>query len=346
MNAPARTLLALGRFRREQRLALSSAAGAAAYDVEFHESGREASRWLDSNAPQVVALDDDPGSRGLCLEARAQARFAHTPMISLISELDDLSFAEVFSWGGDDAILARDGQALVARLRALPTAPLPPPHDVRGLALVVEPDRVRRIVLGRVLRNAGFGVGFAGTAEDALERLSERPHALVVANAEVGASPESMLAAARAAGQDATWIAICAPRDLRAVRGVVESFGNAAVTDGFAPPENVVFLANELSRGGASDKRVSRRLLFGTTVLFRGAGREADACGYLYNVSEGGLYVRTLAPPEDDVVWLELLPPRSDRRVRLEGRVVWRRRFGPSEGATVPPGFGVALHDG
>jgi hypothetical protein len=31
--------------------------------------------------------------------------------------------------------------------------------------------------------------------------------------------------------------------------------------------------------------------------------------------------------------------------VRLEGRVVWRRKFGPSSAATVPPGFGVALSD-
>jgi hypothetical protein len=106
-----------------------------------------------------------------------------------------------------------------------------------------------------------------------------------------------------------------------------------------------VFLANELERGGAGDKRASRRLLYGTTVSFRGAGRDADEHGFSYNLSLGGLYVRTLAPPEDDLVWLEIRPPRSERRVRLEGRVVWRRKFGPSEGATVPPGFGVALTD-
>jgi hypothetical protein len=44
-------------------------------------------------------------------------------------------------------------------------------------------------------------------------------------------------------------------------------------------------------------------------------------------------------------VWLELRPPRSDRWVRLEGEVVWRRPFGPAGNATVPPGFGVKLAD-
>jgi hypothetical protein len=32
--------------------------------------------------------------------------------------------------------------------------------------------------------------------------------------------------------------------------------------------------------------------------------------------------------------------------VRLEGKVVWRRRFGPIESATVPPGFGLQITDG
>jgi hypothetical protein len=38
-------------------------------------------------------------------------------------------------------------------------------------------------------------------------------------------------------------------------------------------------------------------------------------------------------------------PPRSERLVHLEARVVWRRPFGRVENATVPPGFGVQLLD-
>jgi Tfp pilus assembly protein PilZ len=86
--------------------------------------------------------------------------------------------------------------------------------------------------------------------------------------------------------------------------------------------------------------------LYGTKVAFRGEGRDVDDFGFSYNVSEGGLYVRTLAPPTEDQVWVELRPPRADRRVRLEGQVVWRRGFGPSGNATVPPGFGVRITDG
>ena len=44
--------------------------------------------------------------------------------------------------------------------------------------------------------------------------------------------------------------------------------------------------------------------------------------------------------------WLEIAPPRSDRRVRLEGKVVWTRGFGPNDVATIPPGFGVQVTGG
>ena len=107
-------------------------------------------------------------------------------------------------------------------------------------------------------------------------------------------------------------------------------------------PSNILFTANEALRGSMAEKRASARLLYGATVAFRVAGRESDEHGYAYNISADGLYVRTLAPlmPGDDA-WIELRPPRTDRRVRLEAKVVWQRLFGPVHGATVPPGFDV-----
>jgi DNA-binding response OmpR family regulator len=346
MAPPAeRPLLVLGSYGREDRARLTAAAAQAAFAADFIDNAREASHWLDSHEPHAVVIDDGDTAKGVCLEARAQAKHAQVPMLSLNSGIDDLSFADAFSWGGDDAVERKNTQALVSRLRALPMTLPGPPRNGRGVALIVDSDRTRRIVLGRVLRNAGYSIEFAVSDADAIVRAKDTSPKLVVASSDVGESPAALLASARDAGATATWIVTCPPKDIGAARGAVEALGNATVTDGFAPAENVVFLANELERGGANDKRASRRLLYGTAVAFRGAGRDMDDCGYSYNVSLGGLYVRTLSPPEDDIVWVELRPPRSERRVRLEGRVVWRRKFGSSEGATVPPGFGVAMSD-
>jgi DNA-binding response OmpR family regulator len=340
-----RQLLALGKFEQKARSALAAAAAEAAFAPEFVEAARDGARWLDENTPDAVLLDDSSATRNLCLEARAQSRHAQVPMLSLHHGLDDLSFAEAFSWGGDDAVDIEHPHGVLTRLRALPPNPPGPPKNGRGTALIVDGDRSRRIVLARVLRNAGYSVEFAISDDDALAHVREHAPTLVVAGSKVSPSPSALLASVRAEGSIATWIVTCPPRELSEERAAIESFGNATATDGFAPAENVVFLANEIQRGGANDKRASRRLLYGTMVAFRSAGRDEDDHGFSYNVSLGGLYVRTLAPPEDDIVWLELQPPRGGRRVRLEGKVVWRRKFGPSEGATVPPGFGIALTD-
>jgi hypothetical protein len=129
------------------------------------------------------------------------------------------------------------------------------------------------------------------------------------------------------------------------VREGLHDLQGVAAVDGYAAPENVLFASNELRAGGVNNRK-STRLLYGTTVAFRGAGRERDELGFTYNVSSGGLYVRTLAPPDDDETWLELRPPRSDRLVRLVVKIAWRRRFNHNENATVPPGFGAQIIDG
>jgi DNA-binding response OmpR family regulator len=337
--------MVLGTLASDVRRTVVDAATEASFTVDFVDAEQGAGRVADARAPNAIILDESVAARRLCLELRAQAEYAQIPMVSLDSQLGDLSFAEVFSWGGDDAVDVTRSHALVSRLRALPADTPLPSRNGRGSALIVDADRARRIVQGRVLRNAGYAVGFAISSDDALARVREHSPKLVVMSSDIGGEPTELLASARKAGSSATWIVTCPPKDLQKTRQNVEALGNATVTDGFAPPENIVFLANELERGGANEKRASRRLLYGTSVSFRGAGRDDDELGYTYNISLGGLYVRTLAPPEDEFVWLEFKPPRSERRVRLEGRVVWRRKFGPAETATVPPGFGVALTD-
>jgi hypothetical protein len=196
-----------------------------------------------------------------------------------------------------------------------------------------------------VLRNAGYGVTFAVTAEDAARFSQATGLGLAVISAELAPDYRAAIDAARASGSSANFIVCVAPRDLKPARAAIEGLSGVAAIDAFAPPENVLFASNEL-RGGTVNNRKSPRILYGTTVAFRGAGRDKDDFGFSYNVSESGLYVRTLAPPEDNETWLELCPPRSERRVRLVGKVAWRRRFGHNDHATVPPGFGVSIVDG
>jgi DNA-binding response OmpR family regulator len=340
-----RGLLAYGQFRKRERIELGVIAHEASLGLSVVDNERDALRWLEDTQPHALLVDDTAAdAEAVCVRARSHAHSAHTPIISLSRALDDLTFAEVFNWGGDDAVRLDTMWPLLSRLRLLPREGLAPTTANLGTAVVADSDASRRVVRARALHNAGWSIRFALTARDAMDFARDEATTLLVLDAEI----EGGVEAVRKTASECTGVScviLCAPKALPALSASFTGCSNAAVTDGFAPPENVVFIANELRRGGASDQRQSRRLLYGTRVAFRGEGRDQDDFGFSYNVSAGGLYVRTLAPPVADRVWLELRPPRSDRWVRLEGEVVWRRPFGPASNATVPPGFGVKLAD-
>ena len=337
-------MLAFGRFRREERMALSVAAEQAAFTLHAAESPEEAGRWLETHEAMAMLLDTE-ASEALAVQTRSSARHARLPMIALAREIGDLCFSDAFSWGADDVLPISGTRPLLTRLRTLPREAGALPASARGTALVAESDKTRRTVVGRVLRNAGYAVTFAVTKEDAARFAQQEDIALAVLNAELADDFPLTISSARAAGSKANFIVCAHPRDLKTVRAALDGSVGVGVIDAFAPPENVLFASNEL-KGGPVNNRRSARILYGTTVAFRGAGREKDDYGFSYNISADGLYVRTLAPPEDDEVWVEMAPPRGERRVRLVGKVAWRRRFNHNENATVPPGFGLSIVDG
>jgi len=337
-------MLSFGNFGNEQQTALSMAAEEAAFTLHAAESPEEAGRWLESHEPMAMLLDAE-ASESLAVQTRSSAKHARLPIIALSPEVGDLYFSDAFSWGADDVLPLSSTRPLLTRLRALPREAGSLPVSTRGTALVAEGDKTRRTVVGRVLRNAGYSVTFAVTQQDAARFAQREEVALAVLNAELADDYATTISQARGAGSKANFIVCAKPRELKTIRTALEGTVGVGVIDAFAPPENVLFASNDLN-GGAINNRRSARILYGTTVAFRGAGRDKDDYGFSYNISEGGLYVRTLAPPEDDEVWIEMAPPRSERRVRLVGKVAWRRRFNHSENATVPPGFGLSISDG
>ncbi len=293
---------------------------------------------------------DAPGAAKACAHLRSQARLAQVPLFGVADELSDLAFTELFVWGGDDLVGLASAQPLTRRLR---------PHRAGGerkgspsaekpQAVVAGHDATWRTVMGRALYNGGFAVRFAVSVEGLLtEVLSESLSVAVVADdLEVGGA-HTALSTVRLRGSKAACVLVAPPKRMAAATTALKPLGHMSVADGFAPPENVLFLVNELLASRGVDKRSSARLLYGTTVAFRAAGRDADEIGFSYNVNAGGVYIRTLAPLEPaQEVWLEMWPPRSERRVRLAGSVAWRRPFGNVGGATVPAGFGVRITEG
>lgn len=341
-----RSTLAVGRFGDSAIARLESASQAAGLGLTRVDSIGEALDWASDEQPHSLLINGETGNLERdCFEVRSHARHALVPIVALSRRVNELAFAEAFNSGGDDVVPLHAEQALTARLRRLPESPWARPESsTLKIALIAASDRARRVVLARVLGNAGHAIQFAVGPREVREFVERTTPRLVVIDAEEGVVELTAELAPRF--PHTLWIVSAPPRHMRDYQEQLSHSENAAVTDAFAPPENVVFLANELGRGQADDQRSSRRLLYGTLVAFRCAGRDEDDHGLSYNVSEGGLYVRSLAPPAEDRVWLELTPPRTECRVRLEARVCWRRAYGPSNAATVPPGFGLEITDG
>ena len=352
MTQADRSLILVGAFRDDAMRCVRDAAatvGVASAVVGRCEEAPAALAAAVEPLAVVVQMDAE-GAAQTFAHIRGQARLAQLPIFGVVPQRDDLAFTELFSWGGDDLLALTAPPALSRRLRPLvarpPSRAEAKPRE-RG-ALVAGADARWRSVMGRALYQGGFSVRFITSASDlAQESLAEGVRVVVIADDLGTGEPEAALATARARGSQAAWIVVAPPKRMAMLQASIEALGPVSVADGYAPPENVLFLTNELLSRRGVDQRASPRVLYGTTVAFRAAGRDEDEIGFSYNVSAGGVYVRTLAPLDaGQELWLEMWPPRSERRVRLAGTVAWKRAFGPSEGATVPAGFGVKLTDG
>ena len=353
-NAPnaERSLLVVGLFRDESLLRISKAASAVGIGAAFVDSCEDFPEALKGAHPLAIVLQmRSPGAQAVCAQVRAQATLSHVPILGVPWERNDVSFTELFTWGGDDVLSVASTDALARRLRPLVTrasAPADSRPARRGQALVAGSNATWRSVMGRALYNGGLSVRFVTSIDNLLKEATAPDVKLIVATDDMWPGSEAVAAAtARGQADAAAWVVVAPPKRMPAMRAAAASMKQVSVADGYAPPENVMFIANELLGRQVVDKRASPRLLYGTTVSFRGAGREDDDIGFSYNISAGGVYVRTLASLESgQEVWLEMWPPRSERRVRLAGTVAWQRTFGPNERATVPAGFGVMITDG
>jgi CheY-like chemotaxis protein len=336
----------MGSFGNAERSEIAATAQESAFTVHFESEPHDAVRWLEQAEAQAILLDGESAtSERFAIDRRAESRSATIPMLFLVETATDLRFAGALAGGADDVVERRNWDYLRSRLRHLPKEPMALAECTRGSALVGESDHARRVLSGRVLRNAGYSVSFAVEGEDLFRNVRAGALSVVVANPSL-ASTRDLVLAAREVGNEALFIFTCPPREIRKYCESLADLSGVTITDAFAPAENVLFVANELGRPRGVDQRASPRILYGTAVAFRGVGRNVDDYGYTYNVSENGMYVRTLAPPDENLVWIELTPPRCDRRVRLVGRVAWRRGLAQGQFATVPPGFGMQIVDG
>jgi DNA-binding response OmpR family regulator len=339
-------LLFLGKLDADRRRSLTAIAQASKLELANTETTPAALSWLEQNEPALVAFDTRVARADkVCEKVRSKTALTGVPLIALTSDISDVFVEKLYSMGADDVIPAEQSVALLSRLKRLPLGKPTESTNERGRAVVCDRDKARGAVFGRVLSNAGYDVKLA-LDDVALKFFAQQKDVrLMVAGAELGVDRE-LIELARKAGSEAVWVVTAQRKDIADVRELLDGLDRVVVMGAYLPPESVLFSSNEMLSGTDKVERQSPRMLYGTCVWFRGAGSDEDELGLSYNISAGGLFVRTLLPPEDGQVWLELRPPRHKRRVRLAARVAWRRGFDLASTAAAPPGFGVQILDG
>ena len=335
--APTHTAL-VGAFSDENSECFAHAAERAGCEMDSYRTVGEAKEGLMKAVPRAIFISCKEDIKQFVGWVRCQAALYTVPVIVVVPNVSEHAFHTALRVGADDAIVRHDGGGVTRRLAHLSHFdPGLRPEINQGRCIIASPGEARRKVLGRLARQAGFDVSFAF---DALElETSGRDASLIVADAdEPGVASLGWMRETR----DVPTVLLADEAFVPGLRARVQNF-RCSVDASDAPPDHLLFMANELMRPDVANVRASQRVLHATICGFRKAGSLEPVFGLSYNLSREGLYVRTLDPPErNDDIWLEVRLPLQREAVHVRGKVVWAT--GPSKpGGVTPPGFGLKI---
>lgn len=333
--------IAIGPFEPHQVAALTAAARRASTSVEVYNSLDQAKRDLAQGSELGCMLVSPKASvTRVAAWVRGREGWFNLPVIALISHPTASEFQQAFAQGADDAVPVRDTEAVQRRFANLVEhRPGARPPANQGLALIAAGDIAERRNLGRVLRQAGFDVAFAAEARELMAASSApRQPTLVVATPSFPPlGGDAAVRTVRTAMRNPELPAIVLKDDGAHSEGALRLNGTSDVRG------ELLFFAEEALRAGpAKDLRTSPRLHFATMCAYRQAGLLEPTYGLTHNISQAGLFVRTLdAPLRGSDVWVEMRTFNGET-VHLRGTVAWCRTASDLAG-TAPPGFGIKL---
>jgi CheY-like chemotaxis protein len=261
----------------EGREARQSASVRASHEAVFVADADEAVRVLGSGARPIrcVFVDaDDPASASFVAWLRGESALFAVPVVGTVSRVADDVYNGAHALGADDVVLSTDLGGMTRRLANLIAFdPSVRPRVTEGSAIVAHSDTVRRRVIGRILRQAGFSLSFAENVDGLGRLLRAEPASLMVASEHLPPDgPLPLLRSLRAESIDVPAGVLAERAASSELRRAADAVSATAIGSDLAPPDHLLFLANELMRPGVKDLRASERILFGALCGFRRAG--------------------------------------------------------------------------
>jgi len=278
---------------------------------------------------------------------RDDVRLCDTPVILLAAKPTEEVFLAARRCGADDAVGIDDAAGIARRTKTLAAfVPGVRPAPVLGVALVVHSNDERRRHAGWILRRAGYEIVFAKTCRDAVTMGRERLPAVVVVSADLLEQGDLTAALCRLRtdiGHEGLPMVVVAADGARHRMQIFLS--RVALASDGQDWDHLLFQISEVTRPAVADLRASRRVFWATIIGFRRLTELEPSLGLTYDVSQGGLFVRTTdAPASGDLVNLDLrLAAISPQVLTLRARVVWVQQLRPGVATRTPAGFGAEI---
>lgn len=291
----------------------------------------------------IVGADvEDPGE--LVSRLRERESLQSFPIIFALRDGGEESIRKAIEAGADDFIVhdcPRKFEALIVTLEDADAwkvfrAP-------KGIAVVAEAGREERVKIAQVLRRNGFDVGFAGNADELQAAVASSKPRIVVSSAEIAEEVFNSPERTSSLEKKTPWVVVndgqLAPPDPADVPGHLPAISLVNRNDGL---DGITFVTNELLTPAPANVRKSKRLVYGTPITFGLEEKELCFQGYSYNISLGGLFVRTITPmPMGTVLHVRMKAPFAKGELEAKAQVVWVSEYKGMGASSSPPGMGL-----
>src|SRR4051794_540247 len=99
----ARALALVGDVPIADEATIAEAAGAVGMDIVRVDGPRDLPAAIEKCEPAAILIPTEgEGAFESCVEVRSRRRYAHTPILGFTSRRSNVSFVEMYQWGGDD----------------------------------------------------------------------------------------------------------------------------------------------------------------------------------------------------------------------------------------------------
>jgi hypothetical protein len=301
---------------------------------------------LDKEPPLAAVVNGEWSDLRAFLEGARETRsLSAVPVLLRVKEADPVLLVDAFRLGVDDFFV--DGSlgqfsaliATVAKKDAWSAVRAP-----AGQVILAHADRHERAKVGRILQRNGFDTFFAGSTDELKEAIQHKKSRAVIVSCDIPGEPVvDMILNLMESDETLPPMVLAATAEV--IDDARKKLPDGALVKYFetgTDPEGVTFVLNELLAPPPAGARRSARILWATPVSFKYTGGDMVMNGFMFNINQGGVYVRTLTSlPLQTKIEVSFRPPFGRGQVVADAQVVWRKQMGDTSGAASPPGMGL-----